>query len=151
MMAPISEKVVASKIETIRDALMGIATLPLEDEQEFLENPHMAAAGESYLRRALEALFDLGRHILVKGFNTPVAEYKAIARALRENGALSSELETKLLMMAGYRNRMVHFYDEVTPDELYTILCEHSNDVATTLDALLAWIKSSPDLIDTSL
>lgn len=29
----------------------------------------MVAAGESFLRRGLEALFDLGRHVLAKGFD----------------------------------------------------------------------------------
>lgn len=151
MMAPISEKVVASKARVIRDALKGIAALPLDSEDSFLADPHMAAAGESYLRRLLEALLDLGRHVLAKGFDDPVAEYKVIAKELRTNGVLSPELETKLLMMAGYRNRMVHFYDEVTPAELFGILCHDITDVHAVLDALLAWIRNNPDLIDTSL
>lgn len=81
-MAHISEKVVVSKARVVRGGLAGIERLPLNSQREFLEGPHMPAAGESYLRRALETLFDLGRHILAKGFDDPVPEYKAIARSL---------------------------------------------------------------------
>lgn len=35
----------------------------------------MVAAGESFLRRALEVLLDLGRHVLAKGFGRVVPEY----------------------------------------------------------------------------
>ena len=45
---------------------------------EFTSGPLNAPAAESYLRRALEALMDLGRHILAKGFGRGVAEYKKI-------------------------------------------------------------------------
>jgi uncharacterized protein YutE (UPF0331/DUF86 family) len=46
----------------------------------------MEAAAESHLRRALEALLDLCRHVLAKGCGRAVAEHKDIARALIEVG-----------------------------------------------------------------
>ncbi len=67
-MTQINEKVLASKVETIRRMLGGIAGLPLEVEAVFIGDFQMVSAGESMLRRALEALLDLGRHILAKGF-----------------------------------------------------------------------------------
>jgi hypothetical protein len=36
-------------------------------------------AAESYLRRAVEVLLDMGRHILAKEFALAVSEYKEIA------------------------------------------------------------------------
>ena len=61
---------------------------------------------------------DLGRHVLAKGLGKAVAEYKEIPKELRRNGVLQ-EVEAKLMReFAGYRNRMVHFYDEVTTEAL---------------------------------
>lgn len=51
----------------------------------------------------------------------------------------------------GYRNRLVHFYDEVTQRELFDITVEHVQDIETVLDALLAWVHSHPDRIDRAL
>ena len=56
--------VVADKIAAVRRMLDGIRTLPLGDLADFTADPRMVAAGDSYLRRALEALLDLARHVL---------------------------------------------------------------------------------------
>lgn len=64
----ISAKTVAAKLEALQEMIRGINLLPLRTPEEFLVDPRMAAAGESYLRRALEALLDLGRHVLARGF-----------------------------------------------------------------------------------
>ncbi|MEO7085720.1 MAG: DUF86 domain-containing protein [Gemmatimonadaceae bacterium] len=88
--------------------LAGIRSLPLQSLDEFTTSPSTVAAAESYLRRALEALLDLGRHVLAKGFGQAVAEYKAIATALAEQGVLSAADAAQLVILAGYRNRMVH-------------------------------------------
>ena len=44
------------------------------------------------------------------------------------NGVISERLSEKLTLMAGYRNRMVHFYHEVTNEELYEILTNNLLD-----------------------
>ncbi len=143
--------VVSDKTQTVERMLAGVRSLPLASESEFLADLRMVAAGESFLRRGLEALFDLGRHILAKGFGEPIAEYKSIARRLGELSVLDAAQAERLGTMAGYRNRLVHFYDEVTPAELYRILTEHVDDVRRLLDALRQWVAAHPDLIDDSL
>jgi len=147
----IDPKVVAAKSGAIRAMLDGIARLPLESLDAFTADPRMVAAGESYLRRALEALLDLGRHVLAKGFGRPVPEYAAIADALGEGGVLSSERAAVLRKMAKYRNRMVHFYDEVSTEELYEILTVHRSDVEAGLAAIEAWLADHPDKIRSEL
>ncbi len=38
--------------------------------------------------------------------------------------------------MAGYRNRLIHFYDEITPEELYGIIQSDLKDLDTFAKAL---------------
>lgn len=140
--------VVADKVETIRRMLGGIATLPLSSLATFTEDPRMVAAGDSYLRRALEALLDLGRHILAKGFGRAPAEYAEVARQLEETGVLDAALGGRLSLMARYRNRMVHFYDEIGDDELLGILKTGPADVESVLAALVSWVDANPDRAD---
>lgn len=147
----IREKIIAAKTGVVRDMLAAIATLPLASPDEFTSDRRMVAAGESFVRRALEALLDLGRHILAKGFAAPVAEYREIGKYLADRGVLAPEVATLLQEMGGYRNRLTHFYDEVTPGELFDILTSRVGDLETVLDALLAWVRRHPERLDSTL
>ena len=71
----ISRVVVAGKTAAIRRMRDGIRSLPLGDLAAFTADPRMVAAGDSYLRRALEALLDLARPVLAKGFGRAPAGY----------------------------------------------------------------------------
>jgi uncharacterized protein YutE (UPF0331/DUF86 family) len=147
----ISQKITVAKLDVISEMLGGVQSLPLASENEFTRDPRMVAAGESYLRRALEALLDLGRHVLAKGFGLPVAEHAAIAEQLGAKGVVSGDLAASLKLMAGYRNRLVHEYDVVTPSELYSILTEQISEVVTISDAIRSWLAENPERVDRSL
>ena len=147
----ISQKIVVAKLDVISEMLGGVESLPLASENEFTRDPRMVAAGESYLRRALEALLDLGRHVLAKGFGLPVAEYAAIADQLVAKGVVPNDFVARLKLMAGYRNRLVHEYDVVTPSELYSILTEKISDVVAVSDAIRSWLTENPERVDKNL
>jgi len=56
----LNRTVVAERILWVRQMLDRIRDLPTRNKDDFLNGRHNVAAAESYLRRALEALFDLG-------------------------------------------------------------------------------------------
>ncbi len=128
-----------------------IRRLPLHSYEEFTSDNRNTASAESYLRRALEALFDLGRHLLAKGFGIAVIEYKQIAAELYDKGVLDKETVDLLTLMAGYRNRMVHYYNEISEQELYEICCNRLTDIEKVVNGIIDWTKNTPDKIDTSL
>lgn len=123
--------------------IASVRRLPLASFDEFASDARNVAAAESYVRRALEALLDLGRHVLAKGFGRAPAEYKDIAVALGDDGVLDRAMAQQLVQVAGYRNRMVHFYHQVTQRELYQICTSELGDVESILDAMLAWVAST--------
>ncbi len=147
----IRRRTLADRTQTIQKMLQGIERLPLADLKIFLQDPDKVAAGESYLRRALEALFDICRHILAKGFAIASPEFAATAQELWRVGILDPALADQLGEMARYRNRMVHFYDEVTPEELFGILTQHLGDIETVLGVLQSWIEAHPERLDDTL
>jgi uncharacterized protein YutE (UPF0331/DUF86 family) len=139
---PLRKDVVADRVSWVRKMVRGLRALPLTDEQAFLASATTVAAAESYLRRALEAMLDLGRHLLAKGLGIAVVEYRDIAVKLGENGVLDAEQTALMRDMAGYRNRMVHFYNEISEAELYDICAHRLGDIERTIDAIVAWIDS---------
>lgn len=149
--AKLSATVVAERIAWIDQMLAAIRSLPLENLEVFESDPRNVAAAESYLRRALEALLDLGRHLLAKGFGHPVTEYKAIASGLLDVGVLDGGEAQLFRRLAGYRNRMVHFYHELSQAELYDIGSHRLGDLELIRDALSGWIRAHPEWLDRSL
>jgi uncharacterized protein YutE (UPF0331/DUF86 family) len=122
------------------DRLEGLGAVPVG---QFVADDTRAAAAESYLRRALEALFDVGRHLLAKGGFTELAgEYKGIARGLTTLSAVSPALGEDLVKMAGYRNRLVHLYNEVTNAELHAILQANLGTVREAARAIRAYVAT---------
>src|SRR6056297_2214739 len=143
--------VVTERISWIQDMIAGIRKLPLADYDEFTADPRNTAAAESYLRRSIEALLDLGRHILAKGFGIAGIEYKDICDKLAQKNILTKDQQMILRQIAGYRNRMVHFYHEITTQELYNLCTQNIEDIEIILNALLNWLRKNPQLLDTRI
>lgn len=110
-------------------------------KDEFLSDERNPAATESFLRRCIEAIFDVGRHILSKSFSFKSLEYKEVAKELGEKGIVSEEYSQTLIKMAGYRNRMVHFYKEILAQELYDILQTELKDIEKFLKEIEAFLR----------
>jgi uncharacterized protein YutE (UPF0331/DUF86 family) len=147
----ISKRIVVDRLDLINTFLREIRDLPLGDQHTFFADRRNVWAAESCLRRSLEALFDLGRHILVKGYGLGVSEYKEIATRLHDQGVLLDK-ETKIMqMLAGYRNRLVHFYHEVSPEELFEICGHRLGDLELIAGAYRRWLKEHPDKLDSAL
>jgi uncharacterized protein YutE (UPF0331/DUF86 family) len=147
----VSKRVIGDRLAWLDKMVAEIRALPLDSYEEFSANQRDVWAAESCLRRALEAIFDLGRHILAKGFGQGVTEYKQIASELEKAGVLSDSQARLLSTLAGYRNRLVHFYHEVTFEELYEICRDNLDDLLKIRNAFVKWVKNNPDQIDETL
>ncbi len=80
------------------------------------------AIADHHLRRALEALFDLGRHIAVKlGLGNPTS-YREISDLLRQGDVISADLAAGGRALAACRNRLVHDYAAVGGEEMNDML-----------------------------
>ena len=96
----IRAEVVLEKAAWVRSMLAELERLPLASLDQFLSDRRNPAAAESFLRRALEGLLDLGRHILSKGFGEGVVEYKKVAERLAEHGVVKADTGRRLVEMA---------------------------------------------------
>jgi uncharacterized protein YutE (UPF0331/DUF86 family) len=64
-------------------------------------------------------------------------EYKEIAQKLGELGIVEKSFARgPLSAMAGYRNRLTHFYADVAPEELRRIIKEKLDDLELFLSAI---------------
>ncbi|NSW83243.1 MAG: DUF86 domain-containing protein [Syntrophothermus sp.] len=139
----INKTLVYERLSFICDALKRLESYSRIEPGQF-PGSDQAAAAESYLRRALEAMFDIGRHLLSKlGETDLAAEYKSIASGLQKRQIVTAELGAKLFEMAGYRNRLVHFYHHVTDEELYQILQHDLDDIRQFISEVKAFMAAN--------
>jgi uncharacterized protein YutE (UPF0331/DUF86 family) len=130
-------KLVRERLAAVAEYIDALRGLPQETEAAFLADRRNPDSAESLLRRALEALFDVARHLLAKGAGKGALEYKEVARLAVDHRLVEdAELGRRFEEMAGFRNRLTHFYGEVTPRELYGIVCDDLDDLEAVADAL---------------
>jgi uncharacterized protein YutE (UPF0331/DUF86 family) len=130
-------KVVRDRLEIVAVCLADLRALPQSSVEEFLGDRRNPAAADSLLRRAIEALFDTARHLLAKGFGLGTLEYRDVARRSVEKALLEdTALGERFVRIAGFRNRLAHHYDSVTPEELFRILTSDLLDLEAVADAL---------------
>lgn len=141
---PLNRHTVVSRLDEIQrdlEKLHGMERLALE---EFKEGENFAIA-EHYLRRALEAVFEIGAHILARLPGKRASGYKEIALFLGERSIVPpSFAKETLVRMAGYRNRLTHYYSEVTEDEMYAIIRNRLDDFST-FSRRIKEVVSSPE------
>jgi uncharacterized protein YutE (UPF0331/DUF86 family) len=126
----INKTLIGQRLSLILEYYSQLAKFAEKTREEFLADKILVAATESYLRRILESIFDIGRHILAKNTRVDLAqEYKGIAKGLGELKVVNQDLSKKLVQMAGYRNRLVHLYNLVTDEELYHIIKNDLGDI----------------------
>ena len=147
----IARRVIVECLSVLDRMLRQIQRLPLHDEGSFFADSRNVHTAESCLRRALESLFDIGRHILSKGFGLPAGTYRDVAKLLAEQGVLDEEEEELPRQMAGYRNRLIHRYHEDSDAELYRTCVERFGDLTTVRVAFQRWILDNPQKIDRPL
>src|SRR4030067_1432737 len=74
-------KLIEDRIGLINRSITRLKKLSSLREETFLDGDTPAIA-ESYLRRSLEAIFDVGRHIIARTAGKGIVEYKEVANAL---------------------------------------------------------------------
>lgn len=132
-------KIVRERLDYAEEQIRELRSLPAEDLEVFLSDRRNPLAADALLRRSIEALFDTARHVLAKGFGIGKLEYREIAKESKDRGLLANEETAEAFWkIAGYRNRLIHHYEEVTPEELHGIVRSHLEDLEAVAEELRA-------------
>lgn len=63
------------------------------------------------------------------------------ARGLTEKNIVDKTLSEKLLKMAGYSNRMVHLYHQISNEELFEIIQDNPGNLQTFIRQVSNYIE----------
>jgi len=136
----INKDLIHNRLDLINRSIARLKRMAALTRKQFLADPDNFAIAEHHLRRALESLFDAGRHIMAKqGLGHPV-DYRSIILTLGREKIIPLQFTEKIKGMAGYRNRLVHGYAEVTPEEMYNIMQKRPADFEEFCSYILKYI-----------
>lgn len=130
------------RVDLIYASVRRLEKLAELSPDEFAADPDHFAIAEHHLRRALEAVFDVGRHIIAKeGWGHP-QDYRSIIMLLGQNKVIPLEFARQISGMAGYRNRLVHGYAEVSPEEMHGLLRRRLGDLKAFCRYVLEYLSA---------
>jgi uncharacterized protein YutE (UPF0331/DUF86 family) len=89
--------------------------------EKYIKDIRLQRFVERTLQISIECCFDVIHHIISdKGFREPDS-YADAFTVLSEHGVLSLESVGEFHMMAQFRNKIVHYYEKIDPEQVYAI------------------------------
>jgi uncharacterized protein YutE (UPF0331/DUF86 family) len=119
---------IRQKIHYIREQLKNLNEVKSLPPQDFLSSSLYINASLRELQVAIEAMIDICNHIVAREGWGILRSYQDGFRILTEHNVLEKEMLDIFIRMVKFRNRIVHLYDELKPEEVYRILQENLGD-----------------------
>lgn len=141
---PLNRESVEARLLDLGNAVAELDQLAATPQADFVTNAHTVALASYYLQRAIEDILGIGTHLLAR-LPTPVTveEYRDVVPELARAGIVSTAFATRNAKLGSYRNRLVHHYLDVTPEEIYRILTEHRTDLVAFGRSIRAVLEDS--------
>ncbi|MGB3345834.1 MAG: DUF86 domain-containing protein [Candidatus Humimicrobiia bacterium] len=120
----INKDIVLSKLLKIKNYIQELKTFSNITFEEYKRDFIKKRAVERLILLLAEVATDINSYVIVEiGKNPPTDYYDSFIKAI-EIGLISKQLGEKLAPSAGLRNRLVHEYDEIKDDIVYSSIKE---------------------------
>lgn len=124
-----------------REYLKHLRRLAQVDAEQFVLDPDKTGSARYYFVAAIEICVDIGNHIIsVERLRAP-SEYADVFRVLGERKIFPPEFVHTLEQMVGFRNRLVHMYDDVNDRRVHEFLNTGLTDFDRFQDHILKFLE----------
>ena len=136
---------VQSKLDNIPESLEKLEILRGIDYEKFVSDFRNIDSALHRFQTSIQALVDIGGYIIASlGLRTPGTSGDVID-ILVEHNLLNKEKRDRYIPMIQFRNRIVHFYNDIDLKILYQILQEELVDIRGLYHELILVIDLHPD------
>lgn len=120
---------IMAKISYIREQVASINELLNSKKKEDVLIDSWLIKGLKYsIQTAVEAMIDLAYHIAAKKFGHAPGDARDAMRILFEGGLITRDRLMIYSAMIGFRNRVVHGYQEVSAEKVYEMARKEPGD-----------------------
>lgn len=134
-------ELVLERLQKLDQALRRLERFRGWDLARYMDDEDAQWIVERGLHLALEAVFDIGNHLLSALGAPPPQDYRSILTGLEKAGILPPDFAKRIEGMAGFRNILVHEYATLDVKEVHRILQEHAGDLADFARLVVAFTK----------
>lgn len=135
-MSPLDRNSLQSKIARIRKNVKELKKLAALPYQKYVDDFRNTSLAERLLHVTIQAMLDIGSHIIAEESLGEPLEYRDIFILLSKGKILSKKCETRFVNLAGLRNRIVHLYDDIDHKLLHKALKTEIKDFETFVKAI---------------
>ncbi|NOX60751.1 MAG: DUF86 domain-containing protein [Chloroflexi bacterium] len=121
----IRREVIRKRLNKLEEYLQILDDLQRYSFDEFQANPERYGSAERFLQLAIEAINDVGAHIVAGLELGPVDWYSDIPERLYEAKYIDRDLREVWVRMIGFRNVLVHDYLTIDRGVVYDVLKHH--------------------------
>lgn len=137
-MAPVDLDKLRNHMDHVRGNLRRLREIATRGRDAFLADEITSTASTHYLQTSIEAVIDIGNHIVSReGLGIP-RTYADTLDLLVDHAILPEEHRKSFRAMVRFRNRAVHLYDEIDDAEVFDILENHLGDLDIVIGAMTA-------------
>jgi len=122
-------EIIRKRMNRLDEYLTILKRLKLYSFEEFAEDPERYGSTERFLHLAIEAVIDMGNHVIAESQLGVVNWYSDIPKILAGKKFISTELEEKWIRMIGFRNTLVHEYIDIDRKIVYDVLQNNIKDL----------------------
>ncbi len=115
-------EIVRAKLEAIREMLETLRRHQKKPLEDFLSDRDTQLATEHALFIAIQSVLDLGSHTLADKGIRNVTDYRDVLIKLGQAKVIPPFFAESIADMAGFRNRLVHEYQDVDPKKVHDFL-----------------------------
>ncbi len=140
-MSPLDKESIESKVARIRKNLRELKKFSQLPYKDYVKDFHNTATAERFLQVSIEAMLDIGSHIIAEeGLGEPI-EYRNVFAILLQAKILPPSMEKSLMDMVGLRNRIVHLYEDIDHKMIHRFLKKELPDFNLFIETITRYLK----------
>lgn len=136
----VRSEVIRKRINKLDEYLEVLKNLQRYSYDEFISDPEHYGSTERFLHLAIEAITDMGNHIIADESLGIVNWYSDIPDIFAVKGYIDDALKEKWIQMIGFRNVLAHEYIEIDHKLVYEVLQNKLSDLQLLKEVFIRFL-----------
>lgn len=135
--------IVQERLKKLEEQLVLLRELQRVPPEHFITNPRDHVYALHLLQTAIQAVIDIGTHLVASLNLGRLEEYRDVARLLAQEKIIPEDLRPKMEKMIGLRNLIIHEYLRIDLDKVYQIIQRNLDDFKEFAEHIQAFLERS--------
>jgi uncharacterized protein YutE (UPF0331/DUF86 family) len=138
----VDKELLSRKISQLREYLSALRKAEDISWGKYEEDIRSRAFVERYLHLCVEKVIDISNHFVSFYRWREPDGYRDLFRVLHDNAVIPKQNLTTFQNMASFRNMLVHRYEKIDDELVYTIFKKRLGDFDLFISLVTAWVNA---------